>query len=201
MRNHLTPPPRAKHRRHVNERLQRDFVARSVMLLAGLAALYFLLQRHGEWFDTAGQWLADHVGLGGVFLFVFVVDTFIVPATLDLIFPLTRGWHALSLVTTISVATVLGGIGGYAIGRFLSNHGFFARATATFRDRGGDALIRRWGFWAVLAAALTPLPFFTVSWTAGALRLDARWYVAAALFRVPRVVAAYWLFNHGFELV
>lgn len=176
-------------------RLHIDLTWRTLLLAGGFVALYAALRAHHDLFLIAGAWLSDRVGLAGVFAFVYLVDTFIVPATLDIVFPLTVGWPATPLLITVCAATVGGGISGYGIGRLLAHTRWVQERTAPFRDRGGDALIARWGLWAVVAAALTPLPFSTVSWIVGALRLDARRYALAALTRIPRVLAAYWLIS------
>src|SRR6056297_2068791 len=76
--------------------------------------IYFLFGRH---IDDAGRWLSTRLGYAGVFLYVFLVDTFIVPATADIIFVFTRHWNPFSLILTISGASVLGGFCGFHIGR------------------------------------------------------------------------------------
>ncbi len=138
-------------------------------------------------------------GLLGVFIFVWFVDTFTVPATLDLVFPFTVHWSPVPLLIVMSGASVLGGTCGYWIGRGLGRLRFVRRTIAGYYARNVK-LITRYGAWAVALAAVTPLPFSTVSWIAGMVRLPYDRYLRAASLRIPRVVA-YWAIVHlGLEL-
>lgn len=138
-------------------------------------------------------------GLTGVFVFVFVVDTFVVPATLDIIFPLTHSWSPVPLLAVMSGASVLGGVCGYWIGRTLYFLPFVRRTVAGYYSRGA-ALVERYGYWGVVLAALTPLPFSTVSWITGMLHIPFRRFAAAALWRIPRVVGYWALLQAGIAL-
>ena len=139
-------------------------------------------------------------GLPGAFLFVLVVDTFIVPASMDVLFPLTRSWNPLGLLTTMSVASVLAGVLGYGIGRTLHRIPFVRNTVAGYWSRGAP-LVERYGYRAVVVAALTPIPFSTVSWIAGMLKLSLRSYLKGALWRIPRVVGYWALLQAGLELL
>jgi membrane protein YqaA with SNARE-associated domain len=90
-----------------------------------------------------------------------------------------RGWW-LALLTTI--ASVVGGLLGYAIGRFafdlieplLVNLGYdeaYATATAWFG---------RYGFWAVLVAGFSPVPYKVFTIAAGALQMLIPGFVLAS---------------------
>ena len=149
--------------------------------------------------DQAGQ-LARRGGLPGVFIYVLLVDTFTVPASLDLLFPVTRTWMPVPLLAVISAATILGGVAGYWIGRMLHHLPFVRRTVAGYYRRGVH-IIERYGYWGVVLAAVTPLPFSTVSWIAGMVRLPFRLYLRGALWRIPRVVGYWALMQAGLLLV
>lgn len=91
-----------------------------------------------------------------------------------------RGWR-LALITT--VASVLGGIGGYLIGwvaidavlPWLSSLGYadaYERAREWF-----DA----WGIWAIFAAGFTPIPFKIFTIAAGALQMFLPGFIVGAM--------------------
>jgi membrane protein YqaA with SNARE-associated domain len=174
-------------------------VARSVVLLLAFLVFAVGLIRLDLPLEERARTIAQRGGLPGVFFFVLVVDTFTVPASLDVLFPFTRGWMPVPLLAVMSGASVLGGILGYWIGRLLYHLPFVRRTVAGYYRRGVH-IITRYGYWGVVLAALTPLPFSTVSWIAGMVRLPFHRYVLAAIWRVPRVVGYWFLLQAGLLL-
>ena len=97
-----------------------------------------------------------------------------------------HGWR-LALLTTI--ASVVGGLAGYAIGWFsldavepvLRSAGYwedYLRATAWFGQ---------WGFWAVLLAGFSPIPYKVFTIAAGVFELPlAPFFAASAVGRAGR---------------
>jgi membrane protein YqaA with SNARE-associated domain len=166
-------------------------LVRAALMLLFLTALYGVLYvLFRSQFDTAGSWLSSKLGYAGVFLFVFIVDTFIVPATGDIVFLFTREWNPWLLVPVISIASIAGGLCGFLIGRSLTHLRWVQNATEYYRERG-SRLILRYGAWAVALAAFTPLPYSTISWIAGMLGVSRRKYLLASLLRAPRFVLYY----------
>lgn len=166
-------------------------IVRSVVVLLIFLLVSIWLVRLDLPIEERAGVLARRAGLPGVFVFVLVVDTFTVPASLDLLFPFTRAWMPVPLLAVMSVASIMGGALGYWIGRLLYHLPFVRRTVAGYYARG-VRIIGRYGYWGVVLAALTPLPFSTVSWIAGMVRLPFERYLLAALWRIPRVVG-YWL--------
>jgi len=115
-----------------------------------------------------------------------------------------RGWRLAALTT---IASVVGGVGGYLIGRlaidaimpWLVSLGYaegYARASQWFGE---------WGVWAVLIAGFTPIPYKIFTIAAGALGMflpgfilgsvigrGARFYLVAGLIILggPRMARA-----------
>jgi membrane protein YqaA with SNARE-associated domain len=92
-----------------------------------------------------------------------------------------RAWFFASLCT---FASVLGGLGGYAIGYFLfetigrrvidfygMQHGFDA-----YRAAYAD-----WGLWIILIKGLTPIPFKIVTIASGAAKFDLPAFILASI--------------------
>jgi membrane protein YqaA with SNARE-associated domain len=104
-------------------------------------------------------------------------DVMLAPMTLARPQAATR----LALLTT--VASVLGGLAGYAIGYFAMD-----LAEPWMRDAGyweGYLEVRhwfeRWGFWAVLAAGFSPIPYKLFTIAAGTLAMFLPAFVLASL--------------------
>jgi membrane protein YqaA with SNARE-associated domain len=93
----------------------------------------------------------------------------------------TRAWFYATLCT---VASVLGGIAGYAIGYFLFEtigrwivdlYGM-QKAFEAFR-----ASYAEWGLWIILIKGLTPIPFKIVTIASGAASFDLLVFVLASI--------------------
>jgi membrane protein YqaA with SNARE-associated domain len=104
-------------------------------------------------------------------------DVMLAPMTLARPQAATR----LALLTT--VASVLGGLAGYAIGYFAMD-----LAEPWMRNAGyweGYLEVRhwfeRWGFWAVLAAGFSPIPYKLFTIAAGTLAMFLPAFVVASL--------------------
>jgi len=91
-----------------------------------------------------------------------------------------RGWWFAALATA---ASVVGGVAGYVIGWFaldaieplLRSAGYwdaYLRATAWFGD---------WGFWAILVAGFSPIPYKVFTIAAGALHMLLPGFVVASV--------------------
>jgi membrane protein YqaA with SNARE-associated domain len=174
-------------------------ILRSVLLLIALVSVAVVLILLDVPLERIGREAASRGGLIGIFVFVFLVDTFIVPASLDILLPITMTWSPLPLLTVMSAASVLGGICGYWIGRTLYHLRFVRRTVAGYYAKGAR-IIERYGVWGVVLAGLTPLPFSTVSWIAGMLRLPFGLFVLGALSRAPRIAAYWFLLRAGVRL-
>ena len=176
-------------------------LVRTVLMLLFFTILYGLLYvLFRPQFDNAGGWLSSRLGYAGVFFFVFIVDTFIVPATGDIVFLFTRDWNPWLLVPVISIASMTGGYCGFLIGRSLTHLRWVQKATEYYRERG-RRLILRYGSWAVALAAFTPLPYSTISWIAGMLGVSPRKYLLASLLRAPRFALYYLALQGSIEVL
>jgi membrane protein YqaA with SNARE-associated domain len=92
-----------------------------------------------------------------------------------------RAWILASICTLASVA---GGLAGYAIGLFLFE-AVAARVLAFYGLEQGFAAFRAayadWGLWIILIKGLTPIPFKIVTIASGAARFDLAVFVLASL--------------------
>ena len=178
----------------------RDLVKRTVLFTVIVFAAYAALAPFRDHIENTVAFAARHVGLPGVFLFVYVVDTLIMPASLDMLFPFAHRWNPILFLMLVSLASILGGCTGYWIGRGLNHWRYVRRATAAYHERG-EQIIRKMGAWAIVLAGLTPIPYSTMSWIAGMLKLDFRLYAVASLSRVPRIVGYFYLAQAGLSIL
>jgi membrane protein YqaA with SNARE-associated domain len=165
-------------------------------LLVYVVALYFVKDHY----HMIGLWVVEHLGLMGVAIFSFLTDMFIVPMSVDILFPFVMEEPAVPLLATMSIASAVGGIGGYWIGRLLGHLKIIKLFTSRFSS-DGERLINRYGVWAVVLAGLTPIPFSTVCWIAGMLRVNPYLVALAALSRFPRMVIYYLVIRGGLSFI
>lgn len=153
-----------------------------------------------DYYLLIGQWVTEHLGFFGVGLFVYITDTFILPITADIIFPFVLSYRAVPLIIMLSLASALGGISGYWIGRLLGHLNFIKRISSSF-NRDGEHLVNLYGGWAIAIAAITPIPYSTVCWIAGMLKVNPYVVALASLARFPRMIIYYLLIKGGLSFV
>lgn len=179
----------------------RQLIAKTVLLmcvflLVYAIALYFVKDEY----SVIGEWVSTHMGYMGVGLFVFFVDMLIVPMSVDLIFPFVLSWDPVVLLGIMGIASAFGGYCGYWIGRLLGNIPFIKRFTSGF-SRDGERMIARYGVWAVVIAGLTPIPYSTICWLAGMLKVPAGRTFLACFSRIPRMIIYYLIFAGGLMVI
>ncbi|MAK41022.1 MAG: hypothetical protein CL993_04780 [Euryarchaeota archaeon] len=89
----------------------------------------------------------------------------------------------LELFLIFSVATlssVLGSLGGYAIG-FYGGRPLLERFASTDNSEKLDNLVSRYGSAGIFIAAVSPIPYKALAWTAGAGKMNIRIFIVAGL--------------------
>jgi membrane protein YqaA with SNARE-associated domain len=115
--------------------------------------------------------------------------------------------RALRFAGVATVASVLGGILGYAIGAvvWVSAADFFFQYVPGMTPEGFAAvqgLYERWDFWAVFVAGLTPIPYKVFTITAGVFAINFPVFVfASALSRGLRFFILAWLIHRYGESI
>lgn len=107
-------------------------------------------------------------------------------------------WWRYALICTL--ASVLGGLLGYAIGMFLMDSvggailNFFGYAGE--REQELRAFYDRWGAWFIFLKGLTPIPYKLVTILSGAMHFSLAIFVVASIItRGLRFFAVAWIFQ------
>jgi len=142
-----------------------------VQALVTLGAFFVALALIGVVFEdelTRGTaWVVEHVGFLGMCLILLVTDTLVTPFPPDILLiviahtELADHWFRYVLI--LGMISVVAGMLGWTIGRWLAHFPFAQRLFGEFRDDHRE-FIRRYGFWAVVVGATTPLPFSATCW-------------------------------------
>ncbi len=146
-----------------------------------------------------GEHLTTSFGYMGMVIYAFVVDMFILPATMDILFVFANDANPIKISLVLGVASIAGGCVGYWLARSFNHFAIVEHATRAFRVEG-EQLLKRYGGWAVFAAALTPLPFSSIMWIAGLLEVPFYEVFLGSLVRIPRVFIYYYLIQGGVHL-
>ncbi|MGM0556567.1 MAG: YqaA family protein [Myxococcota bacterium] len=167
----------------------------TVLLVAMVAGAGWLLR---DPLTELAHWLVENLGLAGMFIGVFLADTFTFPIPPDvyIFIAVASGVDVVPALTTVAIASVIAGNVAYYIGPYVSEIPLLRKRIEHFRPRG-EKLFAKYGVWAVAIASMTPVPFSVVCWMAGTYRMKYYGFAVATLMRIPRVVGYYWLYKMG----
>ena len=164
------------------------------------AAFYIAVQLIGtENYDRIVSYVDENFWLAGIFLYVFIVDTLILPLSPDFVFPVVAGMPWYEVVPVIGLASALGGWASYFIGRLLIRVPVIDKWVEKAKDKWGK-YINRYGIVFVILSTLTPIPFSTVCMAAGAVKLSSKKVLPCCLFRILRNGIYFFLFKAGLVL-
>jgi membrane protein YqaA with SNARE-associated domain len=178
-----------------------QFIKRNaLMTLVVLGVIFLITYVLNAFFEPlilkTTNWIVDKVGFTGLMVIQFLADTLISPIPPDLLIVIIAKSDlsdmAILYIGILSVISVLAGYSGYWVGRMLGKSAWGRRSLKDAPER--HALrVKRYGIWAIIGGALTPLPFSVTCWTAGLLKMPWKLFALAALSRIPRFYIYYWV--------
>lgn len=165
------------------------------LLVLGLIAAG--LVRH---FEAELAWVTEavfaHFGIVGIAVALFITDAFVSPLPPDsLLFliaasPYHANWPP--LIAFLGCVSTVAGMVGYGLGRVFSRLPVLKRTLQKTRERSRER-IEKFGAWAIVLGALTPVPFSITCWTAGIMHVRFRDVWWPTLLRIPRYMLYYWV--------
>jgi membrane protein YqaA with SNARE-associated domain len=171
-----------------------------IIALIVMAALGFAFE---DELTAFAQWVADRLGFVGLAAVLMVTDTFVTPFPPDVLLLVvaksTMGQDWVFYVGLLGFVSAWAGMQGWAIGRWLGHCEPVRRMFGDFKDEH-EASLKKYGIWAVLAGAVTPMPFSVTCWTAGMLGMSFWPMLLACLFRVPRFYVYYGIVVTGVSM-
>lgn len=165
------------------------------VLLVGLLAVanYFFATPLREF----ALWVVEELGLLGIFLGVLAADALSFPISIDTyVLVAVASDTPLPVMVICTISSILGGNISYFLGPLLQKVPLLSTKLDQFRPRG-EKLFARYGFWAIVIAALSPIPFCITCWVAGIYKMNYKKFFLGTLFRAPRLVIYYFLFELG----
>ena len=104
-------------------------------------------------------------------------DLLVIPMSMDA----ASSMELLAIFLVATISSVLGSLGGYALGLYAGRPiiGRFARPSLSMKL---DEILLRYGDAGVFVAAVSPIPYKLLAWTAGAGRMDLKPFLLAGIF-------------------
>lgn len=135
----------------------------------------------------AAQFVARYGYLGmGLGAFFSDVTTFPIPPQFYMLTAVSARAPLAPALLAIAAGSLLGGASAYALAGRLGGVGWVHRRVARTRP-WIDHLLARYGAWAMVVAALSPIPFSVLCYITGVYRLGARNILVVLAMRIPRL--------------
>lgn len=171
---------------------------RTLVLMLFIFSLYFIgfqfYRRLGWDQNVVVQKFITDFGVMGVALYVFIVDLFVLPLSVDLMWPFVMEWHPLLAIAIMGTASVAGAFCAYLFGRLVGLIPIFKRWVLKQSGTHTEQLITKYGIWAIVISGLTPLPFSTICTVAGIVELKIHHVLLSCLIRYVRMALYYLIF-------
>lgn len=162
--------------------LLRQLAGGLVVMMALVGVLAWVAR---EPVEAASAWFVGTFGIAGVFVGVLLIDISVFTNEPLLFLGYQGGLGYWSVLAAASAASVLAGPVGWAIGRMIGRSPWVQQQ---IRSRHIDVFLRRYGFWAVTIAALTPIPYSLATYASGASKVPLAPVLLGSLFRVPKTL-------------
>ncbi len=141
----------------------------------------------------------DFFGIWGVGLGVMLSDTlpaFMIPDVF-LVFGVAGKLGDFEVICFSFVGSLIGGSNAYFIGKYIIPRIEFGQK---FIKKNEDKLLPyldKYGMWAVVIAATTPLPYSWMSYLVGSFKMSYSKFLLASLTRLPRFAIYYYAIKLG----
>lgn len=171
--------------------------------LVGIAILVlgvvFLARVFPEPVLAISQKFIEITGVFGVGIGIMFADSLhvFIPPDVFLMIAVAGKLDSILVIASASIGSLIGGTISYLTGRILLPK---IQGVASFVKKHEQKLehyLHRYGFWAVVLAALTPLPYSWVSLAAGTMKMRYALFFQGCLFRIPRFIVFYYLIRLG----
>jgi membrane protein DedA with SNARE-associated domain len=164
-------------------------LAKGLLWLAAIVILFLLFREHGniaafkEWlqpFYDEPIWMYLIYALSEVFFGI-------IPPELFMIWALhwQNPWIYLEVIILLAVISYGAGFIGFLFGHFLGKSFLYKSAKQNFFSRYQKSL-HRYGFFLLIVAAVTPIPFSGICMLVGASHYPLRKFLLYTLFRLLR---------------
>lgn len=145
------------------------------------------------------QLFIRYVGYPGLFIGMLLSDSLpaFVPPDAFLMFSIAAGMETWGVILATSTGSILGGCISYSIGRYLIPKFSLGRKIILRYEDKLLPYLRRFGFWAIVLSAMTPIPYSWMAYTVGSFKMDFRMFLLGSQFRTLRMIVYYYAMLWG----
>ncbi len=175
--------------------LKKTFIGLGLFTIVGFL-LFFAFDKQ---LNHIADLIVEHLGFWGILLTTFILDIFVTPIPPDIFLIIIKKssfaekWYI--YVLFFGLASALGGFIGSYIGRWLSKMPWATYINDWVKEN--STFVRKFGFWAIILGAFTPIPFALTCWTAGFIKMRPHKIFLACLTRVPRHFLFYFIIAYS----
>ncbi|WCL48200.1 YqaA family protein [Leptospira sp. GIMC2001] len=148
---------------------------------------------------TVSEWVIQKIGYPGLFFGMLISDSLpaFVPPDAFLILSIAAEMDPIWVIFTCSLGSIIGGSISYCVGRYLIPRFSLGRRLILKYEDKLVPMIRRYGFWAVVLSAMTPVPYSWMAYTVGSFRMKFYYFFGGSLFRILRMTVYFYAMLWG----
>ncbi|TGN11860.1 YqaA family protein [Leptospira ilyithenensis] len=138
-------------------------------------------------------------GFFGLFFGMILSDSLpaFIPPDAFLMLAVTGNMSGLFTIFWMGTGSIIGGSLAYLIGRYLIPRFHLGRQMVLHYEDRLLPYVRRYGFWAVVLAALTPIPYSWMAYTVGTFKMKYRLFLLGSFFRFVRMAVYFYAMLAG----
>lgn len=128
-------------------------------------------------------------GYLGLFFGMVLSDSLpaFIPPDAFIMLAVSGGMNPGLTITSLSLGSILGGSLAYLIGLKLIPRFHLGRKMVLHYEDKLLPYLRKYGFWAVVLSALTPIPYSWMAYTVGTFKMPFHLFLLGSLFRIFRM--------------
>lgn len=197
-----TPPAQPPQKSNFSRDFRRFSQGPLITTLVGLCILFLGLGVLGLKYEAEivilTQKVADLFGFAGLCALVFMGDSIPSPLPPDLVLLVisksAMREHWFFYVSILAICSTFAGQFAYVMGRILIQVEGLPASLKSWPQRHSEA-VEKFGPWAVILGATTPLPFSFTCMSAGFLKMEYRRFFMASCIRIPRIFFYYFIIS------
>jgi len=141
----------------------------------------------------------NQIGYWGLGMGLLLSDSLpaFIPPDAFLVFSIAANLDPFWVIVSCSIGSIIGGSISYAIGRFIIPKFSLGRRLILKYEDKLIPYIRKYGFWAVVLSALTPIPYSWMAYTTGSFKMSYGQFFLGSQFRIARMLIYYYAMRLG----